>query len=45
VLNQQYNSILFRETFPAEDEIDSLVLIILIFNPRIYTTWGKNFKK
>jgi len=43
VLIQRYDSILFRETFPAKDEIDmnhsSLVLAFFIFfHPGIYTT-------
>jgi len=44
VLIQRLNAILFHETFPAEDGIDTWpfqpAFIFLFLTPGIFTTWG-----
>jgi len=41
VLIQRFNSILFHETFPVEDVIDTTIPACFYFHPAIFTTWGE----
>ena len=43
VLIQRYNPILFQKMKSTRSH-SSLVLVFLVFNPGIYTTWGKRNK-